>query len=153
MSDTAPSDTATGGAAAWQRLCALIDDDPHLWPEVSEALDEGDDPWEALIGSLDDAGALAYLDVDDTGMELADALAQLPRVFKLQPDLGEANDTDELREAIAVADGILAEGGLRLLLLEDDDDDAQALVVVPAESVDDIVDLATSLGHTASSFG
>ncbi len=147
MSDSLPVEEDS-----WQRLCALIDDDPQVWPEVSSALDEGDDPWEALIGALDDAGALAYLDIEDTGMELAEALAQLPRVFQLQPNLSEANDTDELREAIAVADGVLAEGGVRLLMLEDDDDEAQALVVVPAESVDEIVEIAAQLGHVATTF-
>jgi hypothetical protein len=146
------ANTGTDDTASWKQLTALIDDDTQLWSDVSEALEEGDDPWEALIGGLDDAGALAYLDVEDTGMELADALAQLPRVFRLQPNLGEVNDTDELREAIAVADGVLAEGGLRLLMLEDDDDQAHALVVVPAAAVDEIVDVAASLGHTVTTF-
>jgi len=146
------ANTGIDDTASWKQLTALLDDDPQLWPDVSEAIEEGDDPWEALIGGLDDAGALAYLDVDDTGMELADALAQLPRVFRLQPKLGEVNDTDELREAIAVADGVLAEGGLRLLMLEDDDDQAHALVVVPAGAVDEIVDVAASLGHAVTTF-
>ena len=83
-------------AGDWKRLCGLIDDDEAVWEAVHEALQAADDPWDALIGGLDDAGALAYLQVDDTGMELSDALAQLPRVFALQPDLDEVTDTDDL---------------------------------------------------------
>ncbi|MFD1713643.1 hypothetical protein ACFSBZ_04070 [Amnibacterium flavum] len=140
MSDNNPHD-----AAAWKRLCSLIDDDPALWPSVEDALTEGDDAWEALIGGLDEAGALAYLDVSDTGMELVDALAGLPRVFAIQPEFGAVNDTDDLADAMSAADAILAESELRLIELEDDDEDAHALVVVPAAAVDEIRSLAVDL--------
>ena len=83
-------------AGDWQRLCALLDDDEAVWEAVDAALEAGDDPWEALLDGLDEAGALAFLRSDDTGMELSDALAQLPRVFALQPDLDEVTDTDDL---------------------------------------------------------
>lgn len=136
--------------AAWERLCVLLDDDEQLWPTVREAVDAGDDPWEALLGGLDDAGALAYLDVEDTGMELADALAQLPRVFRLHPDLGVVNDTDELRAALRQADSVLAEDGFRLLELDDDDDEAHALVVVPADSATEIRELADRFGRSVT---
>ncbi|MCU1570802.1 MAG: hypothetical protein JWR33_1543 [Naasia sp.] len=143
--------------AAWKRLTGLLDDDELLWPRVREALDEdeGDndgDAWEALIGGLDDAGALAYLDAEDTGMELADALAQLPRVFRLQPDLGAVNDTDDLAEALAAADAVLAAGECRLLELDDGDAEAHALVVVPAENVDEILELAGALDRSVATF-
>ena len=136
--------------AAWERLCLLLDDDEHLWPTVREAIDGGEDAWEALLGGLDDAGALAYLDVEDTGMELADALAQLPRVFRLQPDLGAVTDTDDLREALRQADEVLAGEGFRLLELDDDDDEAHALVVVPADSVTEIRELADRFGRAVT---
>ncbi len=135
----------------WQRLCALLDDDEHLWPSVAEAL-EGTDPggaWAALIDGLDDAGALAYLEAGDSGMELTDALVQLPRVFQVQPDLDEVTDTDDLDDALRAADGILAADQLRLVRLDDGDEDAVALVVVPAQAAVPIVDLAASLGHHA----
>lgn len=138
--------------ADWERLTRLLDEDELLWPRVRQALDEGEDPWEALLDGLDDAGALAYLDADDTGMELADALAQLPRVFRLKPELGAANDTDDLDDAMAVADGILASGGFRLLLLGEDDEDALALVVVPAGNVAAISRLAASLDRSVTTF-
>jgi hypothetical protein len=137
---------------AWERLCALIDDDELLWPRVQEALEDGD-PWEALLSGLDDAGSLAYLDAEDTGMELTDALAQLPRVFRLRPDLGRVTDTDDLDEAMVAADEILAERGFRLLLLDDQDEDASPLVVVPAEAVDGVVELADTVGHPVTTFG
>jgi hypothetical protein len=137
----------------WERLTRLLDDDEHLWPRVLEALEDDDeDPWEALLGGLDDAGALAYLHEDDTGMELADALAQLPRVFRLSLDLGRVNDTDELDAAMGEADALLGGSGFRLVLLEDDDDDARALVVVSAGAVDEIAELATAVGHSVTSF-
>ena len=104
--------------ALWERLCSLLDDDEQLWPAVEAALEESDgDAWDALLDGLDDAGALASLEAEDTGMELADALAQLPRVFRLQPDLGEVTDTDDLDEAIRAADHVLEAHGHRLLIL------------------------------------
>jgi hypothetical protein len=138
-------------AEDWQRLCALLDDDETVWEAVEEALEQGDDPWEALLDGLDDAGALAYLQADDTGMELTDALAQLPRVYALQPDLGEATDTDDLVEAMRVADGALASGDLRLMrLVEEDDDESWPVVAVPTDSRAAIRTLAEALGHEAA---
>jgi hypothetical protein len=135
-------------AGDWQRLCALIDDDAAVWEAVEAALQAGDDPWDALIGGLDDAGALAYLQVEDTGMELSDALAQLPRVFALQPDLDEVTDTDDLVEATAAADRILRAAGLRVLRLVEEED-AWPIAVVPASGAGDIAGLVAALGHEA----
>jgi N-acetylmuramic acid 6-phosphate (MurNAc-6-P) etherase len=144
-------DAAVDRAEDWQRLCALLDDDETVWEAVEEALEQGDDPWEALLDGLDDAGALAYLQSDDTGMELTDALAQLPRVYALQPDLDEATDTDDLVEAMRAADGALASGDLRLMrLVEEDDDDSWPVVVVPADLRSEIRSLAEGLGHQAT---
>jgi hypothetical protein len=135
----------------WRRLCALIDDDEAVWEAVEAALEAGDDPWDALIGGLDDAGALAYLQADDTGMELSDALAQLPRVFKLQPPLGEVTDTDDLAEAMRVAGRALASGDLRVLrLVETDDETSLPLVVIPTAAEAEISRIATRLGHNAA---
>lgn len=137
---------------AWERLTQLLDDDALLWPRVREALEKGDaDPWEALLDGLDDAGALAYLDAEDTGMELADALAQLPRVFRLRLDLGAVSDTDDLHEAMASAGRSLAGGGWRLLLMPDGD--AHALLVVRDGDVPDIVKLSARLGRSVTAFG
>ncbi len=138
---------AMDAPTAWHRLCDLIDDDEHLWPGVEAALRTSDDPWEALIGGLDDAGALAYLDTADTGMELTDALAQLPRVFALQPDLDEVTDTDDLGAAIRAADSVLASAQLRLVELEESDANARALVVVPADTLAELERLAASVDH------
>jgi hypothetical protein len=141
-------------SAAWERLTRLLDDDELLWPHVREALESSDeDPWEALVNGLDDAGALAYLDAGDTGMELADALAQLPRVFRLQPDLGKVNDTDELGDALVAADGLLARNGCRLVQLVDDDEDAYALAVVPEANVPELVRLSADLRWPVTTFG
>jgi hypothetical protein len=132
--------------ALWERLCSLLDDDEHLWPAVEAALAEPDgDPWDALLDGLDDAGALASLEAEDTGMELADALVQLPRVFRLQPDLGEVTDTDDLDEALRVADRALEEHGHRVLILENDDEDVHELVVVLQEGVGPILETAEAL--------
>jgi hypothetical protein len=138
-------------AAAWERLCLLVDDDPQLWPAVRDALEEDEDPWEALLDGLDDAGALASLRADDSGMELADALAQLPRVFRLQPEFGGVNDTDDLDDAIALADEILSEEGWRLVGLPEDD--GHSLVVVPADATTEIARVAGELGRTVTIFG
>jgi hypothetical protein len=135
-------------AGEWQRLCALLDEDESVWQAVEEALDAGEDPWEALLDGLDEAGALAYLQTEDTGMELSDALAQLPRVFRLQPDLGEVTDTDELDEATAAADRILSAGDLRVVRLVEEDD-AWPVVVVPTSAVAEIERLIGALGHEA----
>jgi hypothetical protein len=135
-------------AGDWKRLCGLIDDDEAVWDVVEAALAAGDDPWDALIGGLDDAGALAYLQVGDTGMELSDALAQLPRVFALQPVLDEVTDTDDLVEATAAADRILGAADLRVIRLIEEED-AWPLVVVPTSGAEDVAVLVTTLGHEA----
>jgi hypothetical protein len=143
-----------GNSAAWERLTRLLDDDELLWPQVREGLESNDrDPWEALIDGLDDAGALAYLDAEDTGMELADALAQLPRVFRLQLDLGPVNDTDDLDDAMVAADRLLARHGSRLVQLQDEDDDAHALAVVPEGNVPEVLRLSAELGRPVTTFG
>lgn len=136
----------------WGRLCALLDDDPELVAAVRDALAAGDDPWGALIDGLDDAGALAYLEPSDTGMELADALAGVPRVFRTGLDLEVVGDIDELDAAIARAETLLAPHALRIVYLAEDSD-AVPLVVVPAAHAAEIVTLATGLGHEARLFG
>ncbi|NYF12868.1 hypothetical protein HDC34_001162 [Pseudoclavibacter sp. JAI123] len=162
---------------AWERLCTLIDDDPEIWPSVQEVLhvgadddreeDDGDDhqadtdesgveeddgadeAWGALIDALDDCGALAYLHADDTAMELADALAGVPRVVRIGLDTDEIGDVDgDVPTASAAADALLAPAGLALVFLEEDSD-AYPLVVVPRESVTEIVDTAAALGFVA----
>jgi hypothetical protein len=140
-------------AETWERLCGLLDEDEQLWPGVEEALGGGSDPWEALLDGLDDAGALAYLDEGDTGMELTDALVQLPRVFRLQPDLDEVTDTDDLDAAMRAADAVLAGEGHRLLRLDEPDSDAHALVVVPADAVPEIERLAAALDRRITTAG
>ncbi|WP_371030214.1 hypothetical protein [Pseudoclavibacter sp. JSM 162008] len=163
---------------AWERLCTLIDDDPEIWPSVQEALhggadddhekghgdhdhqadtdesgveedDGADEAWGALIDALDDCGALAYLHADDTAMELADALAGVPRVVRIGLDTDEIGDVDgDVPTASAAADTLLAPAGLALVFLEEDSD-AYPLVVVPRESVPEIVDTAAALGFVA----
>ncbi|RIX26590.1 DUF6630 family protein [Amnibacterium setariae] len=133
-------------AGEWQRLCALLDDDEAVREAVEDALEAGEDPWEALLDGLDEAGALAYLRADDTGMELSDALAQLPRVFDAQPDLDEVTDTDDLAAATTAADRILAAEDLRVVRLVEEDD-AWPVAVVPTESVVEIIGLAAAVGH------
>lgn len=128
----------------WGRLCALLEDDGAVGEAVQAALEAGDDPWEALLDGLDEAGALAYLQSDDTGMELADALAQLPRVFAVQPDLDDVSDTDDLAAASRVADGVLAESDLRLVRLVEDDG-SWPVVVVEGEALPEILALAERL--------
>jgi hypothetical protein len=135
-------------AGDWKRLCALLDDDEAVWEAVEEALEDGDDPWEALLDGLDEAGALAFLRADDTGMELSDALAQLPRVFAVQPDLDEVTDTDDLVDATAAADRILAAADLRVIRLVEEDD-AWPVAVVPSSGAGDIAELVAALGHEA----
>lgn len=152
----------------WGRLCELLDDDPEVRRAVALAasdpaafLDEHADvladlgvadaaqidPWLALIDALDDAGALAYLEGDDTGEELADALAGLPRVFGSGVELDEVSDVDgSLAEAIAAADRLLAPRGLRLVYLDEGTDDVP-LVAVPLDAADEAVEIAQRLGR------
>ena len=54
-------------AGDWRRLCGLLDDDEAVWEAVEAALEAGDDPWEALLDGLDEAGAPAFLRADDDG--------------------------------------------------------------------------------------
>ena len=132
----------------WTRLCGLLDDDPELAPAVRDAAEHDEDPWDALIDALDDAGALAYLDRGDTGVELADALAALPRVFRADVELDEVGDVDDLDAAIAKANELLAPRLLRLVHIADpEDEDAHPLVAVPAANVDEIHALIGSLGR------
>lgn len=136
----------------WLRLCDLLDEDPELAASVRAAAADGVDLWEAVIGGLDDAGALAYLDAEDSGIELADALAGVPRVFRSGADVDSVGDVDgDLSAAIVAADRILAPLGLRIVFLEEDSD-AFPLVVVPAENAPQIVTLADRLGHGARLF-
>ncbi len=136
----------------WARLCRLLDDDPELLAAVADAADEPDgDPWLAVIDGLDDAGALAYLDTQDLGSELVDALAGLPRVFRTSVDLGSVADIDELPAAIAAADRLLAPHDLRIVYLEEDSDAFPLVVVKPGDAVA-IVELAARLGHEARVF-
>ena len=135
-------------AEEWQRLCALLDDDETVWESVQAALDAGDDPWESLLDGLDDAGVLAYLQTEDTGMELSDALIQLPRVYAVQPDLNDVTDTDDLGDAMRAADEALASGGLQLLrLVEEDDDESWPVVAAWTRSATEIRDCAQGLGQ------
>lgn len=134
----------------WARLCRLLDDDPELVASVAVAASDGD-PWLAVIDGLDDAGALAYLETEDVGAELADALAGLPRVFRTSVDLASVADIDDLADAIAGADAILAPHDLRVVYLEEESD-AFPLVVVRRADAEAIVALAAQLGHEARVF-
>ena len=136
-------------ASDWQRLADLLDEDPGVWAAVRDALDAGEDPWEALLDGLDDAGALAYLQSDDTGMELAEALAQLPLVVRAAPDLDQVNDTDDLTEATALADGVLLSASLRLIRLVEEGEDSWPMVVVDEEAAPEVLVLASRVGHEA----
>lgn len=159
--------------AKWERLCELLDDDPELLPSVRLAVTDPDayfrqradelvdrgiesaddvDVWGAIIDGLDDAGALAYLDWKDTAGELADALRQVPRVFRAEIDLDKVADLEgELPAVIAQADGLLASRDLRIIYL-DEDSDAYPLVAVPIGHVDEIVELSAQLGQVARVF-
>ena len=130
----------------WTRLCNLLDDDPEFAPAVLDAVEAGDDPWDALIDALDDAGSLAYLDLGDTGVELADALPALPRVFRTGADVDAVGDVDDLTAAVAKAKEILAPHRLSLVHIEDpEDEDAYPLVAVPVANVDEIATLIERL--------
>lgn len=135
----------------WMRLCALLDDDAELIAEVRSAADSADeaDPWMIMLDGLDEAGALAYLNRKDSGPQLADALAGLPRVFATGVDLDAVGDFEgELPTVVARTNGILDEHGLTLVYLEEEPD-AYPLVAVASDDADEIVSLASALGHTA----
>ncbi|MGO1770504.1 MAG: DUF6630 family protein [Microbacterium sp.] len=157
----------------WIRLCRLLDDDAELVSSVRLALADPDaffleheerlrrsgasssadvDPWLVLIDGLDDAGALAYLEPDDAGEELAEALGGVPRVVRAGLDLDPVSDTDSgLTDAIAVADAHLAPHGLQILFLDEGTED-WPLVVVPSDRVEEILSAAAGLGRTARVF-
>ena len=130
----------------WMRLSALLDDDVAVRAAVDGALEGGGDPWEALLDGLDEAGALAYLQADDTGRELSDALAQRPRIFAAGPDLDPVTDTDELGVATGVADATLARAGLRLVRLVEDDD-SWPVVVLRQDDLAEVLAIAERLGE------
>lgn len=157
----------------WARLCALLDDDPELEPSVRQAVSdpagyfaahEDDlrrrgitapdavDAWLVLIDGLDDAGALAYLDQQDAGAELADALPALPRIVQAGIDVDAVGDVEgDLPAAIMRADQLLAPHDLRLVYLEEDPD-AFPLVAVSSAYVDEIIAIAARLGRNAEVF-
>jgi len=135
----------------WTRLCNLLDDDAEFAPAVLDAIEGGEAPWDALIGGLDDAGAVAYLDKSDTGAELAEALPALPRIFRTGVDLDEVGDVTDLDAAIARADEIITSGGLQLIHISDpEDEDAYPLVAVQTANVDEIRELIRKLGPLAT---
>lgn len=159
----------------WVRLSELIDDDASLIESVRLAVEdptayfaqhEDDladqgvtsasdiDPWLILIGGLDEAGALAYLDTGDGAVELSDALTELPRLVEAEIELDEvADDIDaDLETAIAAADDLLEPHGLRILFLAEDPE-AFPLVVVARSHVEEILTLIARLGHVARIFG
>ena len=160
-------------ADVWTRLARLLDDDPELIASVGLAasdpaayfsaherdlVDRGIeepadvDPWLVIIDGLDEAGALAYMDWKDTGVELAEALAGLARVARTGVDLDPVADVDgDLSAAVAAADALLAPHSLRVVYLEEDSD-AYPLVVVPASDAETIVAAATRLGREARTF-
>lgn len=130
----------------WLTLCALLDDDAELAESVRDA---SGDSWSLILDGLDEAGALAYLERKDSGPQLADALAGLPRVFATGIDLDEVGDVEsDLPTAVAIVNGLLDEHGLALVYLEEDSD-AYPLVAVAADDAEQIVALASSLGHVA----
>lgn len=137
----------------WSRLSALIDDDPEVAAAVEWALAHGGDPRAALLDALDDAGALAYMEWADSGIELADAFAALPRVVASGAELDEVGDIDgSLDAAITAADDLLEPHGLRTLYL-DEGTDACPLVVVARTDVAEIVELAGRLELAVRLFG
>lgn len=158
----------------WARLCDLLDDDPELSGPVLRALTDPSgyfddhaqrlmargiesaddiDPWLVMIDGLDDSGALAYLDWKDSGMELADALAGLPRIVRAGMDTESIADVDgTVEESIVRADELLAPHGLRLVYV-DEDSDAYPLVAVSSENVSEIIAIAERLGYEARAFG
>ncbi|WP_164234257.1 DUF6630 family protein [Microbacterium hydrocarbonoxydans] len=163
----------TATANDWGRLCELLDDDAELAAEVRLAADDPEeyfrrhedrladrgiespdetDPWLALIDGLDDVGALAYLDWKDTGAEVAQALAGVPRVVRAGIDLDAVEDIDDLEAAVAHADRLLAGSGLRVVYLEEDSD-AYPLVVVPSAHAAEIIEISARLGYEARTFG
>ena len=136
----------------WVRLGALLEDDPEVGKAIRHAGRDGGDVRAALFDALDDAGALAYMEWSDSGVELADALAQVPRVFQTGADLDEVGDVaGGLTEAIARADGILSAHDLRTVYL-DEGSDACPLVVVASGDVEEITALAARLSVTARTF-
>lgn len=155
----------------WTRLCALLDDDPQLAPGVRSALADPEaylerpgtggmpgpgvpvaEPWQTLLDGLDDAGALAYLDAADSGMELAEALAALPRVVVAGPSLATITDLEgDLPAVIGAADELLAAHGLGIVQLVEEAD-ACPLVVVPAERVPEILQVVRQLGRAARAY-
>ncbi|SCX44062.1 hypothetical protein SAMN03159343_1348 [Klenkia marina] len=143
--------TDAADLARWERLCALLDDDPELWPSVQATLEDPPaDPWTALLDGLDDAGALAYLDHDDQGSELAEALAGVPRVRDARLDLGRVTDTDgDVARAVQVADEVLAPAGLCLVHLAEDSD-AYPLVAVRSVDRAEIERVVAELGHSTT---
>ena len=136
----------------WVRLGALLEDDPEVGKAIRHAGRDGGDVRAALFDALDDAGALAYMEWSDSGVELADALAQVPRVFQTGADLDEVGDVaGGLTEAIARDDGILSAHDLRTVYL-DEGSDACPLVVVASGDVEEITALAARLSFTARTF-
>lgn len=136
----------------WVCLGALLEDDPEVGKAIRHAGRDGGDVRAALFDALDDAGALAYMEWSDSGVELADALAQVPRVFQTGADLDEVGDVaGGLTEAIARADGILSAHDLRTVYL-DEGSDACPLVVVASGDVEEITALAARLSFTARTF-
>lgn len=156
----------------WVRLSTLLDDDDLLPKAVALAATDAVayfaeheevlkltgstsatdvNPWTALLDGLDDAGALAYLDANDTGMEVSEAMSELPRIKEIGADLTAISDIDDLDEAIAHVDAILAPHGLRVICLTEDSD-AYPLVVIPISHSAEVSQLAQESGHETRTF-
>lgn len=144
-------DTSGAPDSDWGRLTAMLDEDPEVAAAVLAA---PAGRWEVLLDSLDDAGALACLDVADTGDLLVDAISALPRVARVprdRLDLRPVSDVDDLAEAFAGANALLSAVGIALIALDeaDDDDECVPLVAVPAATVGEVERLLSVVGHPA----
>ncbi len=136
----------------WLRLASLLADDPDVAAAIGGA-GAGADLRDVLVDALDDGGALAYMEWSDSGPELAEALAQLPRVFRAGIDPDEVGDVGgSLEDAIVRADALLAPQALRVLYL-DEGSDACPLLVVAAADIPEIGDLAARVGLVVRVFG
>lgn len=139
MSETSETTHLT----AWRDLCEAFTTDPALYSEVSVA----ESPWLALIDWLDRNDRLVELDAANSSEDLADYLATLPLLERIDLTPVAAQKV-ALGFAVPRANAILARNFYTLLLL-DIGTDSYPLALVSTEAAPRIHQLAASLGHVA----
>lgn len=159
---------------SWDRLVALVTDDPRVAPLVRSAVrdpasyleqhsgamaDRGiDDPDEvegvyALVDALEAIGEVAYVDWREDPDEVRAQLQGLPRVRATGIVLDVVGQGDQaVEQAVTAANRLLAPVGVAVVGINEGSD-SYALVAVPADRVPAVLAAGAAVGGLVDRIG